>query len=376
MPALRKLRQRWLSIHLYLGLIFAFFLGIAGITGSLLVFYIELDEWINPKLIAKDTSSPYLSYQKIFDAIKASEPNRSGAWRLEIPEQKNRMISARFYKPTETHDHNFAPLMLHIDPFTAEIVSKRLWGQYLMTWIYDLHYTLLLETPGKWLMALTGLSLLISLISGLYLWWPSHHKWLTAISLKRNSSKQRLNYDIHKLSGIYSYLVLVTVAVTGIALEIPDYINPVINHFSPIERIIKPLSNGSKGDTPISLDQAVAKAQEAFPETPVSWIETPDGDTGSIRVNFRQKGEPSQRFPKTNVWIDQYSGNLLSIQNPFKQTGGTQIIHWLHPLHSGEALGLIGRILVSLSGLSLTALIITGMIRWFNKQAIRKQKTP
>lgn len=374
MPARKKNRQRWLSLHLYLGLIFAVFLATASITGSLLVFYIELDELNNPELLVKDSTSPRQSYQKIFDAIKDSEPSRTGAWRLEIPEQNDRMISARFYKPAETHDHGFAPMMIHVDPYSAKVVSKRFWGQYLMTWIYDLHYTLLLETTGKWTMAVIGLILLISLSSGLYLWWPSQHKWLTAVSLKRNGSKQRLNYDIHKLSGIYSCIVLLVIALTGIALEIPEYINPVINRFSLIEKTLKPLSISNHDQSAISLDHAIAIAQKVFPNAKLSWIETPENATGSIRINFRQAGEPSQRFPKTNVWIDQYSGQILATQDPFRQTAGTQIIHWLHPLHSGEAFGLLGRILVCLSGIALSALIVTGMIRWLDKRRIKKHK--
>lgn len=375
MPARNLLRRRWLFIHQYLGLAFAILLATAGITGSLLVFYVEIDELVNPELIVKNSTLPRQSYQAIFEAIKDSEPDRSGAWRLEIPEKTDRMISARFYKPAETHDHSFAPMMIHVDPFTAKVVSKRFWGQYLMTWIYDLHYTLLLDSLGKWVMAVTGFSLVISLTSGIYLWWPSQDKWLTAMSLKRNTSKQRLNYDIHKLSGIYSYLVLLVIALTGIALEIPEYINPAINQLSPIEKISKPSSNSPNSKTAISLDQAVTNAQNIFPGLPVGWIETPDGETGSIRVNFRQKGEPSQRFPKTNVWIDQYSGKVLAIQDPFAQTNGTQTIHWLHPLHSGEAFGFIGRILACLSGITLNALIMTGIIRWLNKRHIKKQKT-
>ena len=43
-------RKIWLGIHLYLGLSLGLLFVLAGLTGSLLVFYVELDEIINPKL--------------------------------------------------------------------------------------------------------------------------------------------------------------------------------------------------------------------------------------------------------------------------------------------------------------------------------------
>lgn len=375
MPARSKLRKRWLTIHLYLGLILGLILATAGITGSLLVFYIELDELLNPELSFVADDQGAINYQAIYQQLLDSEPQRQGAWRLEIPEQTHRLIAARFYKPAETHDHGFAPLIVNINPYTCEIVSKRFWGQYLMTWLYDLHYTLLIDIQGKWIMAITGIMMLVSLLTGLYLWWPSKAKWLNALSFKRRSSPQRLNYDIHKIAGIYNYLVLVIIALTGIALEIPDYVNPLINQLSPITSMPKPLSAYGDDKRSISLDEAINHAQPLFPDSKLAWIETPVDKYGSIRINFRQSGEPSSRFPKTNVWIDQYSGDILAIYNPFSQTIGTQTIHWLHPLHSGEAFGLIGRILVCLSGFALLTLIVTGVVRWLDKRRARKLKT-
>ena len=39
----------------------------------------------------------------------------------------------------------FAPLMVSIDPFSLQVRASRLWGDTAMTWLYDLHYALLLD---------------------------------------------------------------------------------------------------------------------------------------------------------------------------------------------------------------------------------------
>lgn len=155
-----------------------------GITGSLLVFYVELDELLNPELVIENSSSIRLSYQQLFDAIRQAEPQRLRGWRLEIPQNPERMLTARYYKPEETEHMGFVPLLVSVNPYTGEVVKKRFWGDFVMTWIYDLHYTLLLAHTGKIIMSIVGGLLLLSLLSGVYLWWPRSGKWGGALTIK------------------------------------------------------------------------------------------------------------------------------------------------------------------------------------------------
>ncbi|WP_446809920.1 PepSY-associated TM helix domain-containing protein [Methylomonas sp. 2BW1-5-20] len=368
-------RQFWLAAHLYLGLSLGLVIAVVGLTGSLLVFYIDLDEWLNPQLIISEPSAQRLSYEDIFQALRRAEPARQRGWRLEIPDDPRRAITARYYKPQETEHHGFAPLMVSVDPYSGAVLADRFWGKFAMTWLYDLHYKLLLDETGKILLAIVGGLLLISLVTGVYLWWPPLHKLKNALSLKRHASRERLNYDLHKLAGIYSLIVMLVLALTGIALEIPQYVNPLLGHFSPLQASPKPLSVPPQThQARISLDQAVAAGQAVFPLARLCWIETPDGTGGSYRINLRQAGEPSQRFPKTNVWVDQYSGQVLAVSNPDELGGSDTVINWLHPLHTGEALGLTGRLLVLFSGLLCPVLFITGVIRWLQKRRGREMR--
>ncbi|MGZ8918867.1 MAG: PepSY domain-containing protein, partial [Methylobacter sp.] len=90
-----------------------------------------------------------------------------------------------------------------------EIVANRFYSDFgfLVTWIYDLHSTFFLGKTGSYLAGVSGLLLMISLGIGVYLWWPRGGKFRQALTLKRHASPERLNYDIHKLFGIYGLLV-------------------------------------------------------------------------------------------------------------------------------------------------------------------------
>lgn len=369
----KSFRKRWLAVHLYLGLSLGLWLSVICMTGSLLVFYVELDEMLNPELVIADPSAPRLSYQALVDAIQRAEPDRLRGWRLEISDNPQRMITARYYQPQETEHLGFAPLMVSVHPQTGAVLKQRFWGQYAMTWIYDLHYTLLLASTGKLIMAIVGGLLLVALISGLALWWPQRGKWWAALSIKRNASAERLTYDVHKVAGAYGFALLLLLALTGIALEVPEYVNPLIARFSPLQTPAKAQSLVMRSNQArITVDQAVSVAQNLFPDGQLSWIETPHDLAGSYRINLYQAGEPSRRFPKTNVWVDQYSGRILQVNNPDDFSKGDSLITWLHPLHSGEALALPGRLLVLLAGLLGPLLFVTGVIRWLHKRRAKQ----
>jgi uncharacterized iron-regulated membrane protein len=278
------------------------------------------------------------------------------------------MLMARYYKPAETEHLHFAPLIAWVNPYTTEVVSSRFWGEYLMTWLYDLHYSLLLDTTGKTVMCIIGGILLIPLLTGIYLWWPKTGKFKTALSFKRNASTARFIYDLHKTNGVYSFAILLILVISGVLLELPDFFNPVINKLSPLYKTPSYQSDSSAHAARISLDQAAKIALNTYPASQLRWLETPKDSQATYRIMLYQQGEPSMRFPKTTVWVDQYSGKVLANRDPSLQSAGDTFITWLHPLHSGEIAGLTGRWLVFFSGFVPCVLYVTGVMRWRQKR--------
>ena len=368
-------RRVWLNCHLYLGLTAGLIFVLAGLTGSLLVFYVEIDEVLNPVLqISADTAQqPKQPYETWLHALNQTHPDRTAAWRIELPRHEQAMAVARYYKPQETQHLHFAPYMVWLNPYTADVISSRFWGQTLMTWLYDLHYTLLLDTTGKLIMGIIGGVLLILFITGVYLWLPAPNKWRTALTFKRHSSTARLIFDVHKLNGVYGLVLLLLLVLTGVLLELPDTFNPMINQISPLYEMPK-VASQPQNKARISVDAAVNIAVQQYPQAQLRWIETPANATGSYRIMLYQTGEPSQRFPKTMVWVEQYTGQVLASKDARQSGAGDTLITWLHPLHSGEIAGLTGRWIIFISGFIPVVLYVTGFIRWRQKRAVKKAR--
>lgn len=363
--ARQSLRVLVRRVHLWLGLTIGVLFAFAGLTGSFLVFYPELDAALSPALGRVPAGAQPQSWQAVVDVLHREHPQRTGAWRIEVPPDGG-AIPVRYYRPAETAARDFAPLLVWIDPVRLTTIRADFWGETLVTWVYDLHYRLLLDTPGGTIMGIAGLVMLLLLISGIWAWWPRPGGWWRALRFKRHAAPIRRLYDWHKLSGTGGLLLLLVVTVTGVMLDLPEQTRPVLARFSPLFAVpqMQVLPKGERWP----VDRLIARARARFPDGRLAWIETPATDTAPIRINLARPGEPSPRFPRTNVWLDPYSGEIVAVRDGLAESGGDTVLNWLHPLHGGEAFGLTGRILAFISGLVPTVLLVTGVLRWTRRR--------
>jgi uncharacterized iron-regulated membrane protein len=371
--AASRARRLWLDVHLYVGLVMGGLFALLGLTGSVLVFYLGVDETINPALQVSRPVIETPSPDAVLARVRALYPEHDGPWRIEMPLAADDALRVRYYNPPETAGRAFAPLMLSLDPDTLRVSIGRLWGDYAVTWLYDLHYTLLLGSAGKTVVGIAGLVLLLSLFSGLYLWWPSRARLGAALRPVLRRGAVRKTYDLHVLSGVYGLVVLAVLALTGSVLALPDEARSVVERFSPLRPSFRaPAGLLEEGATPIPLAEAVRIAQARFPGAELRWIETSGSAGKPIALRFHQALEPGRRFPRSQVWVDPASGAILAVRDPLENTGGDTFMDWMHPLHNGEAFGLGGRLLACVGGLLPLLACVTGWLRWRHKVRARR----
>lgn len=363
------MRRHLLKVHLYLGLLLGGAFALLGLTGSFLVFYPEIDRGLNPELVNSSVMRSPPSVQAWFDHLHAQFPQRKGPWRIEIPRSTDQVVFARYLKPEEANPNVFAPMVVALDPSSGAVLNARMWGDYLVTWVYDLHYSMLMGKSGTVLVSLLGIALLVSVVLGLYLWLPrGRQRLIKAIPKIRTGSKKAV-YDLHSYTGAYGAVLLLLMVVTGVGLATPQWVEPVVNLFSVRMEKQTVYSAVPMPDTKrITADQAISAGLAVFPTAKLRWIEAPIKVEDVYVLRFQQIGEPSQRFPKTFVWIDQFSGEVLASHDALKVGAGDLFFDWLHPLHNGEAFGLTGRMLAFIAGLFPLVLLVTGWIRWLQKR--------
>ncbi|MGH8549727.1 MAG: PepSY-associated TM helix domain-containing protein, partial [Methylococcales bacterium] len=388
-PRLTRLKARrklWLDVHLYLGLFAGLILAITGLTGSLIAFGGDIDAWLNADLMrAVPPSGPALQrpLDELFAAAQARLPEPSSPTYLNIPREIDRTVSIAYSLPSSIPDENeMDNYEVFVDPYSAEIKGARLlkrtgvpFSGPIMPLLVELHYSLLLGQSGAILFGVIAVLLIFSILTGLIVWWPLTGRWGRALTIKRRASAERLNHDLHKTSGFYSAIVLLVVLFSGVYMNLPEYITALVEIFSPAPGWPEgQKSVPMEGQAALSPGQAVALANGLFPDGELMGVGLPDGPEGSYLIRKRAPDEVTEAYPHRQVWIDQYSGRVLAVNDPHTYTAGQKFLEWQYPLHSGEAFGLPGRILILVVGLACPVLYVTGFIRWLQKRRSRRQR--
>lgn len=375
----RPLRIRPLvrQVHLWLGLTVGALFAVLGLTGSALVFYVGIDEALNtPEFAATGTAAPGWD-SPVWDRVLATGlkqwPQQGGKFSIEATGNAS-PIPARYYPPSQHHGHHAERLMLWFAPDGTSVIRADTWGDYLMSWLYELHMHLLAGETGRQIVGWSGFAMLVLLATGIAAWWP-RGSWRKALAFKRNAAAQRRLRDLHKHAGLWSALLLFLLALTGALLALPDVQSKLLTaSVAPPEPAPAPLSTQSSGDQ-VRLSQALATARAALPGGRLAFIDVPVGGNDPIRLRMQVPGDPHRRFPGSFVFIDQYSGSVLAVHDVRTGNGATQTAKWIRPIHDGSIAGMPTRILAVLVGLMPAMLMITGLLHW-RKRRIARQRAP
>ncbi len=373
-----KLRKFWLKFHLYIGLFGGGLFVLMSLTGSFLVFYKVIDEWLNPALVTTSGEGSYRPLNEIVAMARAAGPPGGVLDSLEWPSHRH-SVFLTWYKVQTDKSEPFHWHQATIDPYTGALLSRdREWGGYLVSFIYNLHASLLLDDTGATIVGFAAIFLLVSISTGLYLWWPRPGRLRQALTFTSRRSVIRRQYEWHKLSGFYSAIILGMLAFTGVYLEFGDYVIPIVRLFSPIQEFPKEQeiqSVPTAGVSSLPVEQAIVLAMQVFPEGELRYLGLPQEDHGVYYIALHQPGEVRASGGESQVWLDQYSGKVLRVHDWNRFTGGETFLAWLFPLHNGEAFGLTGRWIVFIAGFVPLLLYVTALrMWWLKRQAHRRQQ--
>ncbi|BBU63737.1 hypothetical protein MSC49_36720 (plasmid) [Methylosinus sp. C49] len=374
-------RKLWLDIHLYIGLVVGAMLVVIGITGSILVFWHEVDAWLDPQLRIV-TARPggardFAPLETIESAAAAAKPDGGRITHIWMPRDERSTYLVYYDLDGETRRFG-------VDPYKATTTADRLYysrsnpfRHALMGFLFQLHFSLLLSDlldDGGDTVGVMALLLIVSVLSGLYLWWPAPGKWKSALTLKRGARAERLNYDLHKLGGVYFAAVLLAVLMSGIYMNLRDPFVWVVDRVAPLTNggAFERKSEPAAGRSPIGFPQAIAAASALSPEGRIERVDFPDGERGAFTV-YQDDVPGVGRFIRSrSLIVDRFSAAVTAIEDNAHGTAGDAFLRWQWPLHSGQAFGMTGRLLVLASGLLCPLLFVTGVIRWLQKKRARR----
>ncbi|WP_273240803.1 PepSY-associated TM helix domain-containing protein [Hyphomonas atlantica corrig.] len=376
-PGLR-VRPLLVFWHRWFGLFAALWLALMGITGSAIVYYDELDTWMNPDLQRVERGNAFAPVSEWEATANAAFPDQFVRF-VDFPESETR--SARLSmspRPGTTA----TDLEAYIDPYTAELLGTRahdvvsLSPRYLMNFLYELHLDLHLGPMMVWFLGLVALLWILDHVAALILSFPNVKKWMASFKVRWGAGSHKVNFDLHRAGGLWFWPVTLVVAVSSLYLTWYEPFVRTVDAVSPITpRAIFSLPARETALYEPALDFSAAHTRVQ------SDSGHPDVDMASynprLGVYELRAFDPRDidGYGRRMIVVDGESGDILSDRHSTEGSSGDVFIAWQYPLHSGKAFGTIGRIIIFASGFLVTLLCVTGIVIWAKKFRARRAKS-
>lgn len=410
------MRKTFTVLHRCAGLITAAFLFLSGMTGAVISWEPELDHLLNRRLFEVRSEGKARPSVELAALIEQRDPRVRVAY-VNITSKPGEslwfLVQPRV-DPATGMRHAIDYNQIYLDPNTGAELDRRFWGavwpvtrKTFVSFLYKLHYTL--HIPEFWGSDRWGNRLLgiiagiwaVDCLVGFYLTLPSRRKtnqlrpavvpqrldrgfwqrWKPAWKIKTSGSPYRLYFDCHRALGLWTWVLLFGIAFTALSLNLHfEVFSPLMKKVSSYTPTPYELRRPASPDAPIeprlSFADIIAKAETdgrdrgwTAPVGAVSYAQ----QYGIYGVRFfKPDGEenPGGLSP-AQLYYDGQDGRSLGAWQPWVGTAADIFAQAQFPVHSGRILGLPGRILISLMGLVVAALSVTGVVIWYRKRRAR-----
>lgn len=346
------------TIHKYLSLAAVVLWLVQIATGTALVFMRDLDD------LALDASGRPVSAAAIDRGVNKALVGTPGGvvTRVQASGGTVGQFDVIIAHPSGT-------TAVRVDGADGSLLRQRQWQE---PWrsigvprlVLLVHQELLGGTAGHWLMGISGLLLAANLMLALISGWPRRNFWRrTLIPRGVPPGGPAAAYSWHRAMGLWAAAPVLLLAVSGSLLV---WIVPIKQAIGAIPAA--PLAPPHSG-APVSLALAIERASSVVrPGATLAVIDLPSLNSPAYRLRLLLPGEPQRTFGTTTVFVAAADGTVLRVIDALEQPLSHQVVAWLYPIHTGEILGLPGRIAVMASGAAMLTLMTLGVTLWWRRR--------
>src|SRR5687768_13493310 len=217
-----RTRRTVFNIHLYIGLAAGLFLVLSGLTGSMIVFREEIEKLMHPELLETTAGGERVPVQTVLNTIKRAYPEDKIVF-IRMPRTPQETY---LFKMNSAHD-----LFVYADPYSGEVLGAHRQKETFMGWIALVHTELLSGELGKNILGVSALLLICMCGTGLFLWWPPNgiRNISRGFKIGWSAPWKKFIFDAHRAFGIYTIILLIIVAFTGVSLVFNKAVAELIN---------------------------------------------------------------------------------------------------------------------------------------------------
>ncbi len=358
---------RW---HFLTGFFAVPILVIVALTGAALVFQDELHPMLYPQLDRATPGTGSVSLDTQLAAVQAAFPHDEVSSLTIYPPGSGRRTVAMLHLHDTGGDwlNPWNMAWVYVDPGTGLVAGAMTASQDVFELITTLHKSFFALLPGELLVDLATSWGVISLLTGLYLWWPrpTHKVW--GVWLPRLSGGLRLAMrDLHSVPSLYIAPVALIVCVSGVLLGLsaaPELLAVIVTGQLPQALLFPPKADPTVGETVLALQDVMARVGP-HPAGEPFVVSIPNEPNANYIIWYAMHGEPS-RFRQ--IVIDPYSGAVKIDMRPqdIPLLGRLYYVYVFNEvLHRGSYWGWFGKALTLLASLLTAAMALTSWWMWW-----------
>ena len=387
--------HRWGSLGLGLLLL------VVVISGVVLVLNPEIEQVTHPSLYDTDPGPAKLApgqalavvHKELpeFDTAGAFIYDNRGAWEVHSPATGDvARVDDTDGKLLGTIDREHGVMAfianLHECGLTCEEMSG--YVPFLAQPAQVFGFDLTLGNEGNWggfILAVSGILLLVLVVTGLVIWWPWRGQFRRGLRVRRGKGRYKLNYDLHKVVGFVALPALAIWALTGINFELPKQTEGAYYAATPgsaaPDSIYEFESKPGSGPG-VTMSEAIDDARGAAPSgSRLVSVSVPEkSEKGSYYEMWFAHGVDTYAYSNYpgnyGVYVDRYSGKAHQyFPNPANDTVTNNFMqNWASAIHMGTLVGWLPRTGWILFGLTPLLLAVTGTVTWLMRRRMGRRR--
>jgi uncharacterized iron-regulated membrane protein len=362
-------RSVWLW-HFWSGLVITPVLIVVSVTGALYVFKAEIEAWMKPEVYTVQPAGERVGFEAFREAFDSRHPDFELRF-VNVPDDAERAWEGIALRRPGQGDP--LTMMAYFDPWRGELTGVHPRNEGFFAVVLALHRNLMGGLPGRILVEAATCWCIVSVLAGLYLWWPRKKEKFWGVWLPRFSgSLTRLLRDWHTVPGMYLSIVTLFVLLSGLLFtQIWGLAYQGINLATgglPSFLLDPPKSERPAGAAQaIDADRALALAREQFDFTQAAYSVDLPSRGGDGAYQFISDTETAL-IDHAVMFIDQYSGRTLLFQTEADMPWRTRFTQLFYPVHVGSIFGRTTQVLAVLSCVLLVAMALTGVWMWLRRR--------
>ena len=334
-------------LHKYFGLTAAAFLLVQALSGLALVYGAPLAQILDPPGMVSGAGTTDAAPAKLISVAEERYPDFRVA-RLVYPSRADGTFLVHM------SDGEGRLRYLSLDRHSARILREGTIWRFPIILALNIHDQWLVGRPGMVAVTINGLLLLFLAATGVAFWWPKRNRFRQGLGIGWHLAPRLVLRQLHRSTGVVISILLAMIAITGLFVAIP-----MVRDGPPAVWMT------SRSFAP-TIEPALALARREFPAGSIRDVRMKG--PAELHVFFHAPDRNSMAVHRVVVGTD--APGVKSVRNAFDDSAAWV---WALPLHSGQALGAPGRLVILIAGLALAALAATGPIMWLQARRARRR---